>query len=37
MRKRVNRKVDRRVIKKTTNNVKLINIKPKPMRGGIRL
>lgn len=32
-----NRKKDHKIFKRTADNVKKINVKPRPMRGGIRL
>lgn len=37
MRKRMNKRRDRKVFKKTANKTRLINLKPVVMRGGIRL
>lgn len=34
---RVSKRADRKVIKKTLNKTKKINVKPAVMRGGIRL
>lgn len=36
-RKRVNKRKDQRIFKKTANKTKAINVNPKIMRGGIRL
>lgn len=37
MRKRVNRRKDRKIFAKTQKKTKAINVAPKLMRGGIRL
>lgn len=37
MRKRMNKRRDRKVFKQTANKTRLVNIKPVVMRGGIRL
>lgn len=37
MRKRMNRKRDRRIFKRTADKSRTINLKPVVMRGGIRL
>lgn len=37
MRKRMNKRHDRKVFKKTANKTRQINLSPTVMRGGIRL
>ena len=37
MRKRMNRRRDRKVFKNTADKSRLVNLKPVAMRGGIRL
>lgn len=37
MREHVNKKVDKKIFKRTAQKIKKVNVTPKPMRGGIRL
>lgn len=37
MRKKVKKSVDKKVFKNTAATTKLVNVKPRVMRGGIRL